>query len=47
MSDAQLATKRPHVEPTPTQQDKVVFRVAEDVAYVARPSSSFALSFSS
>ena len=32
MSDAQLATKRPCVEPTPTQQDEAIFRAAEDAA---------------
>jgi len=34
----ELAAKRPHVEPTPSQQDEVAFCVAKDVAYTSQPS---------
>ena len=46
-SDAQLAARRPHVGPTPAQQEAATFRAAEDVAFASQPSSSYAPSSSS
>ena len=46
-NDAQLAAKRPLVEPTPSQQEKAKFRAVEDATYASRPSSSSAPTSSS
>ena len=34
-SDAQLATKRPRVEPTPTQKEEADIHAAEDAIYAS------------
>ena len=41
-SDAQLATKRPHVEPTSTQQEEAAFRTTKEAAFCTTEDAAYA-----